>query len=112
LNRASILFIAGCAVAFTMLYGLFYWFGPEAALANPDSMRKYKLSKLSEGEINSITVQAKQEAAAGGKVTDALGQVTDLMSEQERFDWHVMGSCLMTRLTIREARRIGCLPPK
>jgi len=74
-------------------------------------MREYKLSKLTAGEIASITAQAQQEADAQPKVMDKLGHI-DMEIEQQRFDWHVMGSCLITSLTIREARRIGCLPPK
>ncbi|WP_395021485.1 hypothetical protein [Dongia sp.] len=75
-------------------------------------MREYKLSKLTVGEINSITAQAKEEARAQGKVMNKLGQMTDVVSEQQSFDWHLMGSCLIAPLTIREARRIGCLPPE
>ncbi len=110
--RQTIHTVIGGLGALAAIYWLWYQFGPESALADRESMRKYKLSHLTVGDLSAIAEQAKQEAIAQGQERNALGQPVDVVSMQQRVEWHVMGSCIIAPLTIREARRIGCLPPE
>jgi hypothetical protein len=46
---------------------------------------------------------------AGMSMLDPDGRVE---SEEQYIEWEIMFRCTMAPLTIREARRAGCLPPK
>jgi len=62
--RQSILFIAGCAALIGALYGLGYQFGPEGAKPDYNTMRKYRLSTLTEDQLRALIVHARKQRAA------------------------------------------------
>lgn len=159
--RSLMFLLSGCAALVGVLYGLWYLFGPETAEPDMATMRAYRLSRLTDAELNADIAQAKELYAKGKaaereraeasrkeyderyrawKIASApcktnqafkfrneelcdgppshdhgvgfiTGPVVPEESEADFIEHFIMMPCEFS-MTVREARRNGCLPPK